>query len=183
MIDINDITVRIGTKVLLEHTGAHIPDGAKVGLVGTNGCGKTSLFRVLQGELETESGSVIIPEHTKVASVAQEITDLEQPILDFVLAQDKDLSSLQQRLQTASSSEIADLHERLKSLGADSAPARAASILYGLGFSNSDLSRKIKEFSGGWQKRLSLAAALFQPSDILLLDEPTNHQTLNGLDD
>lgn len=111
MIDINDITVRIGTKVLLEHTGAHIPDGAKVGLVGTNGCGKTSLFRVLQGELETESGSVIIPEHTKVASVAQEITDLEQPIVDFVLAQDKDLSSLQQRLQTASSSEVADLHE------------------------------------------------------------------------
>lgn len=178
MIDINDITVRIGTKVLLEHTGAHIPDGAKVGLVGTNGCGKTSLFRVLQGELETESGSVIIPEHTKVASVAQEITDLEQPILDFVLAQDKDLSSLQQRLQTASSAEIADLHERLKSLGANSAPARAASILYGLGFSNSDLSRKIKEFSGGWQKRLSLAAALFQPSDILLLDEPTNHLDL-----
>lgn len=180
MIDINDITVRIGSKVLLEHTSAHISDGWKVGLVGMNGCGKSTLFRVLQGELETETGSVSFPTRYKVASVSQEQNEIDTPILEFVLSQDAERTELLERLETASVMELGEIHERLNIIEAASASARAASILNGLGFSNADLTRPIKEFSGGWRMRLALAAALFQPSDVLLLDEPTNHLDLEA---
>lgn len=178
MIDINDITVRIGAKILFEHASAHISDGQKVGLVGPNGCGKSTLFRVLQSELETETGDVSYPNSYKIVSVAQEFKNLDLPILDFVLAQDKELMTLTKRLKTASSMELPEIHERLNAIEASSASARAAAILNGLGFKNEDLTRPLQEFSGGWRMRLALAAALFQPSDILLLDEPTNHLDL-----
>ena len=178
MIDINDITVRIGAKTLFEHASAHISDGQKVGLVGPNGCGKSTLFRVLQGELETETGDVSYPNSYKIVSVAQEFKHLDLPILDFVLAQDKELMTLTERLKTAPSMELPEIHERLNAIEASSASARAAAILNGLGFKNEDLTRPLQEFSGGWRMRLALAAALFQPSDILLLDEPTNHLDL-----
>lgn len=178
MIDIQDITIRISGKVLLDKASAHISDNQKVGLVGANGCGKSTLFRALLGGLETETGSISLPERAKVASVAQEITDTTVPVLDYVLSQDKERASLLSRLDNASVAEQAEIHERLMAIGSASAPARASAILYGLGFSNADLSRPISEFSGGWRMRLSLAAALFQPSDILLLDEPTNHLDL-----
>ena len=178
MIDIQDITIRINGKVLLDKASAHISDNQKVGLVGANGCGKSTLFRALLGGLETETGSISLPERAKVASVAQEITDTTVPVLDYVLSQDKERASLLSRLDNASVAEQAEIHERLMAIGSASAPARASAILYGLGFSNADLSRPISEFSGGWRMRLSLAAALFQPSDILLLDEPTNHLDL-----
>ena len=175
MIDINDITLRIGAKTLFEHASAHISDGQKVGLVGVNGCGKSTLFRVLQGELETETGNVSYPNSYKIAAVAQEFKNLDLPILDYVLAQDKELVALTERLKTASSMELPEIYERLNAIEASSASARAAAILNGLGFKNEDLTRPLQEFSGGWRMRLALAAALFQPSDILLLDEPTNH--------
>ena len=178
MIDIQDITIRISGKVLLDKASAHISDNQKVGLVGANGCGKSTLFRALLGGLETETGSISLPERAKVASVAQEITDTTVPVLDYVLSQDKERASLLSRLDNVSVAEQAEIHERLMAIGSASAPARASAILYGLGFSNADLSRPISEFSGGWRMRLSLAAALFQPSDILLLDEPTNHLDL-----
>ena len=178
MIDIQNITIRISGKVLLDKASAHISDNQKVGLVGANGCGKSTLFRALLGGLETETGSISLPERAKVASVAQEITDTTVPVLDYVLSQDKERASLLSRLDNASVAEQAEIHERLMAIGSASAPARASAILYGLGFSNADLSRSISEFSGGWRMRLSLAAALFQPSDILLLDEPTNHLDL-----
>ena len=178
MIDIQNITIRISGKVLLDKASAHISDNQKVGLVGANGCGKSTLFRALLGGLETETGSISLPERAKVASVAQEITDTTVPVLDYVLSQDKERASLLSRLDNASVAEQAEIHERLMAIGSASAPARASAILYGLGFSNADLSRPISEFSGGWRMRLSLAAALFQPSDILLLDEPTNHLDL-----
>lgn len=180
MIDINDITVRIGSKVLLDHASAHISDAQKVGLVGANGCGKSTLFRVLKGELETETGSVFFPNNYNVVFVEQELQNIEQPILQFVLSQDKERSELLSRLETAAEIELAEIHERLKMIGASSAEARAAEILNGLGFANADFCRPIKEFSGGWRMRLALAAALFQPSDILLLDEPTNHLDLEA---
>lgn len=180
MIDINNITVRIGSKVLLEQASAHISDGWKVGLVGHNGCGKSTLFRVLLGELETELGDVFFPAGSRVATVAQELDDIEIPILDFVLAQDKERAELLQRLETAPEEEYGEIHEQLRVIGAASAEGRAASILNGLGFSNNDLHRPIKEFSGGWRMRLALAAALFRPSDVLLLDEPTNHLDLEA---
>lgn len=180
MIDINNITVRIGSKVLLEQASAHIADGWKVGLVGHNGCGKSTLFKVLLGELETELGEVYFPFGCRVATVAQELNETDMPILDFVLARDKERTRLLQKLETATEEELGEIHEQLKIIGASSAEGRAAAILNGLGFANDDLHRPIKEFSGGWRMRLALAAALFQPSDILLLDEPTNHLDLEA---
>ncbi len=180
MIDINDITLRIGSKVLLEKASAHISDGWKVGLVGANGCGKTTLFRVLRGEQETELGDVKLPTSSRISYVAQEFENLEQQILEYVLAQDKERTELLSRLENTSVEEAAEIHERLLIIGASSAKARAAAILNGLGFSEQDLTRKIREFSGGWRMRLALAAALYQPSDILFLDEPTNHLDLEA---
>ncbi len=180
MIDINDITVRIGSKVLLDHASAHISDSQKVGLVGANGCGKSTLFRVLLGQQETETGDIYFPRGSRVATVAQEQNDIDIHILDFVLAADKERTELLARLQNASEFELAEIHERLNLIGAASAEGRASAILNGLGFDNADFHRPVGEFSGGWRMRLALAAALFQPSDILLLDEPTNHLDLEA---
>lgn len=180
MIDINDITVRIGSKVLLERASAHISDGWKVGLVGANGCGKSTLFRVLQNQLDTEHGAVAFPGQARVVFVEQELQDIDTPILPFVLARDTERSSLLARLEKATPEELGEIHERLNLIGAASAEARAAAILNGLGFKQEDLTRPVREFSGGWRMRLALAAALFQPSDILLLDEPTNHLDLEA---
>lgn len=180
MIDINDITVRVGSKVLLDHASAHISDSQKVGLVGANGCGKSTLFRVLLGQQETETGDVYFPRGSRVATVAQEQNDINIHILDFVLAADKERTELLARLQNASEFELAEIHERLNLIGAASAEGRASAILNGLGFDNADFHRPVGEFSGGWRMRLALAAALFQPSDILLLDEPTNHLDLEA---
>ena len=180
MIDINDITVRVGSKVLLDHASAHISDSQKVGLVGANGCGKSTLFRVLLGQQETETGDVYFPRGSRVATVAQEQNDIDIHILDFVLAADKERMELLARLQNASEFELAEIHERLNLIGAASAEGRASAILNGLGFDNADFHRPVREFSGGWRMRLALAAALFQPSDILLLDEPTNHLDLEA---
>lgn len=180
MIDINDITVRIGSKVLLEHASAHISDGQKVGLVGANGCGKSTLFRILKGELETETGLVFFPNNYRVVFVEQEMQDIEISILDFLLSTDKERTELMLKSETAEGFELGEVHERLNMISAASAPARAAEILHGLGFKNEDLKRPIKEFSGGWRMRLALAAALFQPSEVLLLDEPTNHLDLEA---
>lgn len=180
MIDINDITVRIGSKVLLERASAHISDGWKVGLVGANGCGKSTLFRVLQNQLDTEHGAVAFPGQARVVFVEQELQDIDTPILPFVLARDTERSSLLARLEKAAPEELGEIHERLNLIGAASAEARAAAILNGLGFKQEDLTCPVREFSGGWRMRLALAAALFQPSDILLLDEPTNHLDLEA---
>lgn len=180
MIDINNITVRIGSKVLLSEASAHISDGQKVGLIGANGCGKSTLFRVLRGELETETGSVIFPSRHKVVFVEQEMKDISVPILEFVLNKDEERTLLLHRLENAPEEELAEIHERLRIIEASSAEARASEILVGLGFNPEDFSRPIKEFSGGWRMRLSLAAALFQHSDVLLLDEPTNHLDLEA---
>ena len=178
MIILDDIRVRIGSKLLLDHASAHISDSQKVGIIGPNGCGKSTLFKVIRGELETETGSVFFPEHCRVAHVAQSIDDINAGVLDFVLARDEERSRLLQAAAAADAGQLAEIHERLKVIEADSAPARASAILSGLGFSESDLSRPVREFSGGWRMRLALAAALFQPSDVLLLDEPTNHLDL-----
>lgn len=181
MIDLNDITVRIGTRILLENASAHISDGWKVGLVGANGCGKSTLFRVLKGEVETETGSVFFPADSRVVFVEQEMQDIETPILEYILLQDHERTELLQQLQSADAEELAEVYERLRLIDADSAPARASSVLVGLGFKNEDFDRPIREFSGGWRMRLALAAALFRPSDILLLDEPTNHLDLEAV--
>ena len=180
MIDINDITVQIGSKVLLDHASAHISDTQKVGLIGANGSGKSTLFKVLKGEMSTQTGSVSFPSRHQVASVLQEFPDTSVSILDFVLNQDTERMHLLNRLKTAPETELADIHDRLNAIGAASAEARAIRILSGLGFRQPDLTRPLSEFSGGWRMRVALAAALFVPSDVLLLDEPTNHLDLEA---
>lgn len=180
MIDINDLTLHIGTRILLENTSVHIADGQKVGIVGTNGCGKSTLFRAILGETDKMEGTITLPQNARIAFVEQTITDLNMPIIDYVLSKDTELMRLRTQAQTADAAQLADIHEQLKALDSESAESRIAQILNGLGFSNDDLSRPVSDFSGGWRMRLSLAGALFQYSDILLLDEPTNHLDLEA---
>ncbi len=180
MIDINDVTVRIGSRILLDHASLHVSDGQKVGVVGLNGCGKSTLFRVLRHEMDIESGRISFPNNAQIVSVAQEFLNTNIPVLDYVLSQDTNLAELSRKLIEASDMERPDLLEQWRLHNGDAAPARAARILNGLGFKNEDLHRPVAEFSGGWRMRLALAAALFQPSTILLLDEPTNHLDLES---
>ncbi len=183
MIKIENITLQIASKFLLESASAQIDDGAKVGILGANGCGKTTLFKTLKGEHEVSLGEVVIPSRQIKSFAEQEIEnkDLDKTILDYVISKDIRLVKLREKEKTASPFELAEIHEELKMIEADQAEAKVAEILQGLGFSNEDLSRKVKEFSGGWQMRLNLAGALFKYSDILFLDEPTNHLDIEAI--
>ncbi len=180
MIDINNLTLQIGQRVLLDSASVHMADGHKVGIVGENGCGKSTLFRTLLNAVGHSDESVILPQNAKVAYVEQTITDISMTVMDYVLSKDTELMYLRNALYTADATELSDIHERLKLLDSDSAESRIAQILTGLGFTNDDLTRPVSDFSGGWRMRLSLAGALFQYSDILLLDEPTNHLDLEA---
>jgi ATP-binding cassette subfamily F protein 3 len=157
-----------------------IPAGTKVGLVGRNGVGKSTLFRLILGDLAAQSGDIILPKSARVGSVAQEHPATPETLLDTVLAADTRREALNAELETAAPEELADIYQRLNAIDADRAPARAAEILAGLGFANDDLQRPMAEFSGGWRMRVALAAALFAEPDILLLDEPTNYLDLEG---
>ncbi len=183
MIRLENITVQVASKILLENASAQIGDGQKVGIVGHNGCGKTTLFKVLKGELDVNSGEVFCSPKQLRAFVEQEIKeeDLQKPILQYVLSKDKKLAELRQKEQNAAPEELPEIMEQLWMIEADSAEARTAEILVGLGFNQEDLPRPVKDFSGGWQMRLNLAGALFQRSDILFLDEPTNHLDLEAI--
>ncbi len=165
---------------MLDKASAHIPDTKKVGLIGFNGCGKSTLFRAIQNEITLEDGAISRPSASKMSFMAQEIKDTSQPILDFILAADKERTLLLKALETAPDMELPNIYERLSMIGADSAEARACRILSGLGFKDADFHRPLSEFSGGWRMRVALAATLFQPSDLLLLDEPTNHLDLES---
>ena len=183
MIKLENITVQVASKFLLEDASAQISDGQKIGIVGKNGCGKTTLFRVLKGELEVNSGEVQCGKNQLKAFVEQEIkeSDLHKPILEYVLSKDKKLIELREKEKTAAPEDLPEIMEQLWIMESDSAEARTAEILVGLGFNQEDLARPVKDFSGGWQMRLNLAGALFQRSDILFLDEPTNHLDLEAI--
>ena len=179
MIDISALSYHIGKRTIFEDASAFIGKGQKVGLVGLNGCGKTTLFNLILGKLYPDGGKISISNGTRLASVEQEIADTNQTVLNHVLYSDKELKRLYGELEkNPSGVRLAEIYDKLDSLGAHSAAARASAILGGLGFSNADLSKPLKEFSGGWRVRAALAAALFAPSDCLLLDEPTNHLDL-----
>lgn len=175
MIKIEDITLMIAEKELLTGASCQISDGKKVGVIGDNGCGKSTLFKAILGQIQPFLGEIQIPKDAIIATVEQEIEDTSVPILQFVLNKDRALKYYREKLQTAADTELAEIHEHLRSLGSDSAESRVASILHGLGFKQEDFVRPIHDFSGGWRMRLTLAGALFQNSDILLLDEPSNH--------
>ncbi|MGN0904357.1 MAG: ABC-F family ATP-binding cassette domain-containing protein [Alphaproteobacteria bacterium] len=184
MLDINDITLRFGGRLLFNEASAHISDGQKVGLVGRNGCGKSTLFKIILGGLSPDSGDVRLTKGHRIATVAQEVPEGDLCLLDCVLQADTERTALLQELETAENAgdgvRIGEIHERLSVIGANSAIARAGAILYGLGFSTEDQLRPVSSFSGGWRMRVALAATLFVPSDILLLDEPTNHLDLEA---
>jgi ATP-binding cassette, subfamily F, member 3 len=157
-----------------------IPDGAKVGLIGRNGVGKSTLFKLVVGDLIPLSGEILLPKAARIGSVDQEHPATPTSLLDTILAADTRREALNAALETAEPEELADIYQQLNAIDADRAPARAAEILSGLGFANADLDRPMAEFSGGWRMRVALAAALFAEPDLLLLDEPTNYLDLEG---
>lgn len=181
MLSINDISVRIAGRLLIDQSTVQIVPGARVGFVGRNGVGKSTLFHAIRGELPTETGSITIPPRWRVGSLAQEAPDGPESLIDVVLKADLERAALLNEAETAHDPHrIADIQTRLVDIDAHSAPARAAAILSGLGFSTADQARSCSEFSGGWRMRVALAATLFAAPDLLLLDEPTNYLDLEG---
>ena len=181
MLSINDISVRIAGRLLIDQSTVQIVPGARVGFVGRNGVGKSTLFHAIRGELPTETGSISIPPRWRVGSLAQEAPDGPESLIDVVLKADLERAALLHEAETAHDPHrIADIQTRLVDIDAHSAPARAAAILSGLGFSTADQARSCSEFSGGWRMRVALAATLFAAPDLLLLDEPTNYLDLEG---
>ncbi len=181
MLSISDISLRIAGRLLIDHATAQIPPGARVGLIGRNGCGKSTLFRAIRGELATETGTITLPPRWRVGSLAQEAPNGPEPLIDVVLKADLERDALLREAETATDPHrIAEIQTRLVDIDAHSAPARAAAILSGLGFSAEAQARPCAEFSGGWRMRVALAATLFAEPDLLLLDEPTNYLDLEG---
>src|SRR5580700_1953862 len=181
MLAINDISVRIAGRLLIDQSSVQIVPGARVGFVGRNGVGKSTLFHAIRGDLPTESGTIAIPPRWQIGSLAQEAPNGPEKLIEVVLMADRERTQLLAEAELAAeANRIAEIQTRLADIGAHSAPARAAEILDGLGFSHADQQRPASEFSGGWRMRVALAATLFAAPDLLLLDEPTNYLDLEG---
>jgi ATP-binding cassette, subfamily F, member 3 len=181
MLAINDISVRIAGRLLIDNSSVQITPGARVGFVGRNGVGKSTLFHAIRGDLPTESGTIAIPPRWQIGSLAQEAPNGPEKLIEVVLKADRERETLMLEAEAASDpTRIAEIQTRLVDIEAHSAPARAAAILSGLGFSSEDQNRPCSEFSGGWRMRVALAATLFAAPDLLLLDEPTNYLDLEG---
>ncbi|THD59691.1 ABC-F family ATP-binding cassette domain-containing protein [Phenylobacterium sp.] len=180
MLQIKDLVFDAWGRRFFDGATVSLPKDAKVGLVGRNGVGKSTLFKLVLGQLIHGSGEIGLPKAARIGSVDQEHPATPVPLLDTVLAADVERASLLARLDTAEPEDLGDIYTRLIEIDADRAPSRAAEILAGLGFSNADLARPMAEFSGGWRMRVALAAALFAAPDLLLLDEPTNYLDLEG---
>jgi ATP-binding cassette subfamily F protein 3 len=185
VIQFRNLTLVRGVRELIAEASVQIHPGWRVGLTGANGSGKSSVFALLRGELQTERGDCDIPATWRIASVAQETPALDTPAIDYVLDGDTELRAMERELadaETAHAGEtIAELHVRLDDIGGYSARARAAALLAGLGFGDAEIERPVREFSGGWRMRLNLAQALISRADLLLLDEPTNHLDLDAV--
>ena len=185
MITLKNVTLRRGAKVLLNGVNATINPGEKAGLVGRNGAGKSSLFALLNGSLHEDGGDFYIPTQWRMAQVAQNMPETDEPATAFVVAGDTRLTDLQAELVKAEAADdgmaIAHAYTDLADAGAHDAEPRAQALILGLGFKVSELDKPVNSFSGGWRMRLQLARALMCPSDLLLLDEPTNHLDLDAL--
>jgi len=181
MLTINDLSLRVAGRLLIDHASLSLPAGTKAGVVGRNGAGKTTLFRAITGDLAAETGSVSLPKGTRLGQVAQEAPGTEEPLIEIVLKADAERAALLAEAETATDPHrIADIQMRLADIDAHSAEARASTILSGLGFDQEAQKRPASSFSGGWRMRVALAAVLFAEPDLLLLDEPTNYLDLEG---
>jgi ATP-binding cassette, subfamily F, member 3 len=181
MLGISDLTCRIGGRTLFDRASATLPAGARVGLVGRNGAGKSTLFRIIAGEITPEQGQIQLSPRSRIGRLAQEAPDGPESLLEVVLQADVERTQLLAAAeQEREAARIAEIQSRLADIGAYSAPARAAAILAGLGFSHAEQQRPCAEFSGGWRMRVALAATLFAEPDLLLLDEPTNYLDLEA---
>jgi ATP-binding cassette subfamily F protein 3 len=185
MIILKNVTLRRGSKVLLDGASASLNPGENAGLVGRNGAGKSSLFAVLNGSLHEDGGDFSIPAHWRMAQVAQDMPETDQSATEFVVDGDVGLMAAQTAVTTAEAGddgmEMAHAYMALHDAGAHDAPARAQALILGLGFTVDELDKPVNSFSGGWRMRLQLARALMCPSELLLLDEPTNHLDLDAL--
>ena len=181
MLKIDGISYAVAGRPLIEGASVVIPEGHKVGLVGRNGTGKTTLFRLIRGELPLEAGEISVPKGARIGGVDQEVPASETSLLDTVLAADGERAALMAEAETATDAHrIAEVQARLQDIDAWSAEARAATILRGLGFSEDEQGMPCSAFSGGWRMRVALAGVLFAAPDLLLLDEPTNYLDLEG---
>jgi ATP-binding cassette subfamily F protein 3 len=180
MLQIDNLVFDAWGRRFFDRASVTIPDGTKVGVVGRNGVGKSTLFKLIVGDLAAQEGDILLPKAAKIGSVEQEHPATPVTLLDTILAADTQREALHAQLETAAPEQLAEIYQHLNAIDADRAPARAAEILSGLGFSNADLERPMAEFSGGWRMRVALAASLFAEPDLLLLDEPTNYLDLEG---
>ena len=180
MLRIENLVFDAWGRRFFDSASVAIPSGTKVGLVGRNGVGKSTLFRLILGDLAAQSGEIVLPKSARIGSVDQEHPATPTSLLDTILAADTQREALNAELEVAEPEQLAEIYQRLNAIDADRAPARAAEILSGLGFANADLDRPMAEFSGGWRMRGALAAALVAQPDLLLLDEPTNYLDLEG---
>ncbi|MEO8855615.1 MAG: ATP-binding cassette domain-containing protein, partial [Burkholderiaceae bacterium] len=185
MITLKNITLRRGAKVLLDAASVTLNPGEKVGLVGRNGAGKSSLFALLDGSLHEDAGDFSVPAQWRMGQVAQDMPETDQGATAFVIDGDTRLMAAQAEVTEAEASNdgdrMAHAYMELQDAGAHDAPARAQALILGLGFKTTELDNPVNSFSGGWRMRLQLARALMCPSDLLLLDEPTNHLDLDAL--
>jgi len=184
MIKLDEISLQRGNKFLLEHASAVFHPGQKVALIGANGTGKSSLFQLLLGQLQSDDGTVSIPAQWRIAHMAQEVGTSNRNALDYIIDGDAILRNIEAGIVKAEETEdhkqLALLHEQLDTIDGYSARVRAEQLLQGLGFTIADANKPVNSFSGGWRIRLNLAQALMSPSDLLLLDEPTNHLDLDA---
>jgi ATP-binding cassette, subfamily F, member 3 len=188
VIRLEDVELRRGAKILLSHASCAIAPGEKVGLIGANGAGKSSLFALLRGEISCDAGELSIPPQWRIGYVAQHDHAINQSALEQVLDGDDVLRAIEKRLGEIEHAtdhdlgvELGELHQRYEEAGGYTARSRAESLLLGLGFKLDEITRPVSEFSGGWRMRVALARALMNPSDVLLLDEPTNHLDLDAI--
>jgi len=185
MLSFTNLALRRGPNLLFEDASFVIHRDKKVGLIGANGAGKTSLFKMITGELDVEEGYLDYPHDLRISYLAQEVPGTNELAVQYVLEGDKQLIKIQQKIKSAEDNErfeeLGELHEIFNSMDGHSATAKAEQLMIGLGFSQEDLQKTVKDFSGGWRVRLNLARTLMQPSDLLLLDEPTNHLDLDAI--
>lgn len=185
MLSFTNLALRRGPNLLFEDASFVIHRDKKVGLIGANGAGKTSLFKMITGELDVEEGYLDYPHDLRISYLAQEVPGTNEVAVQYVLEGDKQLINIQQKIKSAEDNErfeeLGELHEIFNSMDGHSALSKAEQLMIGLGFSQEDLQKTVKDFSGGWRVRLNLARTLMQPSDLLLLDEPTNHLDLDAI--